>query len=632
MKVSHRLAPLFDYSSMAIVGASDNPGTGLRVYQIMQNLGYQGRYYPVNARSDRVNGRQAYKNVSSLPEVPEMVVIAVPREAVASVIDECAESGVKAATILAAGFLDRGDARGAELQAAITATARASGLLVVGPNCLGIASIVNRCSASTGNLPHRAGNVAVISHSGGLMNEVMTTGAPRGIGFSHVVSCGNEAGVTAADLIDFYVDDPVTDVVLCVMETVRDPAGFLAATDRALAARKPIVILKMGWSAKGARSAFTHTGAHTGTDAVYAAIFQQKGIIRANDIDELVDMGALLSASIDVLRKHRLERAAIIEISGGGKGLVSDTAAAAGVPLPDPSGDTLAALEKGNPDEIYPTNPIDTGGSWVQEDKAQVYPATLEAFATQPDVDIVVSRYTIPRTGPLGVLGDRVNELEAARAAHPDRLFPVLSRTCDQYCEEWETAIRERRIPFVQGYGRGLRALGKMGEYSRLVHGPREIGPEAPVTAAASAAEGARSLDAAAARDLLAAAGLPMAATPGGTPPGLEVVLGARRDAQFGPVVAFSLGGTFAEVLDDVALRLAPLSATDAAAMLDDIRGSRLLDAGPGRPAADRAAIGDALGRLADLMQKRPDVASIEVPAVVHEKGLTIADARVEVS
>ncbi|HZT05598.1 MAG TPA: CoA-binding protein [Chloroflexota bacterium] len=471
MSTEHRLSPLFKFSSVAMVGASDNSAMGGRPYQALQSLGFTGRYYPINARNDRVHGLQAYPNVSSCPEPPEMVVIAIPREGVPTVVDECARVGVKAAVILAAGFVDL-DTHGAELQAQVSETARKSGLLVIGPNCLGLASVVNKCAASSAAPPTELGNVALISHSGGLMNEVISCGVPRGIGFSHVVSAGNEVGVNAADLIDFFVDDPATDVILSILETARDPERFAKACARAAESRKPIVLLKMGRTPRGARSAYTHTGANAGDDAAYTTLFRQYGIVQVNDIDELVDMGALLSASIGVLRRRRLERTAIIEISGGGKELLCDTAAAAGVELPEPSPAALEALTKGLPEDTYPTNPIDTGGSWVQPDKAVVYPLTLDVFASEPAVDVIVSRYTIPRTGELGVLRDRLAELDAARAAHPDRLFPVLSRTCDQFCEEWEQVVRERRIPFLQGYGRGMRALGLLAEYSRFVHGP----------------------------------------------------------------------------------------------------------------------------------------------------------------
>ncbi|MFI5268409.1 MAG: CoA-binding protein, partial [Chloroflexota bacterium] len=304
----HRLSPLFDFASIAVVGASDTNHTGLGTYRALQALGFEGRYYPINPRRDEVHGLKAYPSVGALPEAPDMVVIAIPREGVPDVIDESAQRGVSAAVILSAGFLEL-DELGAQLQARVTATARQSGLLVNGPNCLGLASIVHRTAAcSMGVQGLRPGNVGVISNSGGLMNEVMSCGSGRGIGFSHLVSSGNEAGVTSADVIDFFVDDPATDVILGVLETARDPELFVRAAERALVARKPIVVLKMGSSEKAARSTLTHTGAMAGSDAVYTALFRQKGVTRVNDMDELVEMGALFSTSIDVLRGRRLER------------------------------------------------------------------------------------------------------------------------------------------------------------------------------------------------------------------------------------------------------------------------------------------------------------------------------------
>ena len=692
----HRLSPLFAFSSVAVVGASDTNHTGMGTHRALQALGYEGRFYPINPRRPEVHGLQAYPDLASLPEAPEMVVIAIPREGVADAIDAAAERGAKAAVILSAGFLEL-DELGAQLQARISATARSSGLLVNGPNCLGLASIVNRTAAcSMGVQGLRPGQVGVISNSGGLMNEVMSRGTGLGIGFSHLVSSGNEAGVTSADVIDFFVDDPATDVILGILETARDPKLFVQASERALAARKPLVILKMGSSEKAARSTLTHTGAMAGSDAVYTALFRQKGVIRVNDIDELVETGALFAASIDVLRSRRMERTAIIEISGGGKGLASDTAAAAGVELPDLPEHVAARLRKELPDFIDPTNPMDSGGSWGDATKPMVYPIVLEAFASQPEVDVVLSRYTVPREGPIGPLEQRLAEMETARAAHPDRLFGILSRTTDQFCEEWADVIRERRIPFVQGYGRGLRTIARLADYSRAVHGSPARPSPAEVPSAADAGHG-RALCEIKSKDLLRAAGLPVVATAAaasadeavrlagelGYPvalkivaagishksdaggvhlgladadgvrqafaalqrlpgfeavavqpmaaPGLEVVLGAHRDAQFGPVVLFGLGGVFVEALGDVAMRVAPLTPADAAGMLDDIRGRALLDGLRGQPPVDREAIAAGLLALSAFMLARPDVASVDVnPAFAYASGLLAVDARIE--
>jgi acyl-CoA synthetase (NDP forming) len=471
--IPHRLAPLFDFSSIAVVGASDSGPGGPRGFRTLEALGFQGRYYPVNNRATTVGGMQAYPSVSSLPEVPDMVLVAVPARIVPGVIDECADIGVKAAVIVSAGFQEEGG-EGAELQARITATARTRGPLVIGPNCLGLLSLANRCAAFDGAPPAHAGNVAVVSNSGGLMNETMWTSGPRGIGFSHCVSCGNEAGVTTADLIDFFVADPATDVILSILETVRDRPLFIEACQRARAASKPIVVMKMGRSAKGRQSVATHTGADAGDDAEYAALFRELGIIQVSDLDELVDMAVLLSQAVPVLRQRRLERTGIIEISGGGKELLCDTCAAAGVELPELSEAGAAALAVAMEDKYPATNPADTGGSWGMPDKDQVYPAALEIFASEPEIDVIVSRYTIPRVGELGRLRNRIEELQAAREAHPDRLFVVLSRTSDQWSPDWEEAVRANRIPFLQGYGRGPRALGRLAEYSQFVHGGDE--------------------------------------------------------------------------------------------------------------------------------------------------------------
>jgi acetyltransferase len=549
------------------------------------------------------------------------------------------------------------------------------------------------------------GNVGVISNSGGLLNEVMSCGTGRGVGFSHLVSSGNEAGVTAADLVDFFVDDPATDVILGILESVRDAPLFVAAAERALAARKPIAILKMGSSEKAARSTATHTGAMAGSDVVYSALFRQKGIVRVGDIDELVDMGALFSASIGVLRGRRLERTAIIEISGGGKGLVADTAAAAGVELPDLTDRAVEELRAKLPDGVEPTNPLDTLGSWGDATKPTIYPIVLETFASEPEVDVILSRYTVPRTGELGPLAARLSELDAARAAHPDRLFGILSRTSDQFADAWLDAVRERNLAFLQGYGRGLKAVAKLANYSRAVHGTNIPSPAAGaerlrrVASEEGQGEGTRgqTLNEVDSKQLLSAAGLPVIETveaktaddavreakrlgypvalkviaadvihksdQGGVRlnlkdeqavrdafdalrhvgvfqavavqpmarPGLEVVLGAHRDEQFGPVVLFGLGGVFVEVLHDVALRVAPLSQADADGMLAEIKGAKLLTGLRGQPSADRAAISAALRQLSGLMLSRPDIASIDVnPAFAYPDGLLAVDARVE--
>jgi acetate---CoA ligase (ADP-forming) len=697
------LAPLFDAHSIAVIGASDER-YGAGPGSVLREIGFTGRYYPVNPNRSEVGGVRCYADVAQLPEPIDLAVIVIGRERVAGAVVACAEKGARAAVVISAGFAEA-DERGAELQRELSRVGRERGVAMVGPNCFGVASLVTRSAGFSGSGlgAARRGNVGVISNSGGLLNEVISYGTARGLGFSHLASTGNEAGVTAADVIAHYVDDPATEVVLAILETVRDPALFVAAAERARERRKPIVVLKVGASEKAARTALTHTGALAGSDEVYSALFRQKGITRVRDIDELIELGVLLSGARALLAKRRLERAAIIEISGGGTGLVADTAAAAGVELPDLSARASAELSGLLRAGVRAANPLDTGLNWPGAEMDRLYPRVLEILAAEPDIDIVVSRFTVPAAGPLGEIDRRLDQLATARDAHPERLFVVLSRTSDRSSDDWRTRIVERSVVFLQGYGRGLAALGGLARYSRHLRRRAESPGSAPpselVVPVLPPADGV--LSEVASKDLLRAAGLPVVATQlatgadaaariarsyggavalkvvspdivhksdvGGVrlalagdaavagafealrevarsagatfdgvavqpmaPGGVELVMGAHRDAQWGPVVVFGLGGILVEVTRDVSLRVAPLDALDADDMTREIAGAAVLDGVRGQPPVDRAAIVDALRRLGALMLAAPRIASIDLnPVVATAKGIVAVDARV---
>ena len=698
----HPLEALFNWSRIAVVGASDSSNYGSGPFRALKELGFGGQYFPVNPRRAEVHGVQAYPSVKDLPGPIDIGVVAVGREYVLEAVEACADQGARAVVVISAGFLEL-DERGAALQRQLTALGRTRDLLVVGPNCFGIASVVHRvaaCNASGLANTHR-GNVGVVSHSGGLLNEVISNGAGRGIGFTHLASTGNEAGVTASQILDYYVQDSATQVILAILESVRDPNRFLKAAMRAVDVRKPLVVLKLGVSERSARSALTHTGALAGSDAVYSALFKQHGVIRVNDIDELIEVGTLLSGAIEVLRRRPLERAVVIEISGGGKGLVSDTAAAAGVDLPDASPETIERLNAIMPRGIPVTNPLDTGLSWGAPDMATLYPLALHAWAVQPDIDVIVSRYTPPRTGPLGVLRARLSEMESAREEHPDRLFAVLSRTSDRFSDDWGQAITEEGVIFLQGYGRGMRAVGKLVDYSRYLRRHRTTRAQRK-TQPVSKPDRSGPLNELESKDLLRGVGFPVlptvlartadeavtSAARFGYPVALKVVspeilhksdrggvrlgvnsesavraafeelrqvaeslqfdgvavqpmaargtelaVGAHRDAQFGPVVLFGIGGIFVEVLHDVALRVAPLTPTDAAEMMEEIRGKELLDGARGAQPVNRQALVDVLCQLGDFMLDRTWVDSIDMnPIVSGPGGLCAVDARVVLS
>lgn len=510
----HRLDPLFRFSTVAMVGATDSTRIGSALYNTLKHIGFTGTYYPVNPRRAEVHGIPAYPDPASLPTPIEAAVVAIGRDQVAAGVRACADRGARAITCPGGGFAET-DEHGAALQAEIEAVVRERDLLLVGPNCFGVVSLVNRCAAlsAVGLEGVPVGNIGVISHSGGMLFDLFGYGVARGLGFSHLASLGNEAGVTAADVLDYYVDDPATDVILINLETVRNPALFLEATDRALAARKPIVVMRLGGSVKGARAARTHTGALSTSDAVFDAFFRQKGITRAVDPDDAIEALVAFSGAIPKLRSRRLEKAAMLEISGAGKELLCDLAEANGIELPEPSEATVAALRPHLPAEVSVSNPLDSTGNWASPWVDNLYPASLRAFAQEPEVDIILSRHGPPRSGGLGIVRTRLDQQAEAQAEYPDPLYVVLSRVSDQFPDEWTRVIRDEGIIYLHSYARGIRALGKLAAYSRYLRTHDVTAPATRGTIAVDVPADRTALNAVEAADLLRAAGLPVAAT-----------------------------------------------------------------------------------------------------------------------
>lgn len=696
------LSPLFNFNSMTFVGASDSSHFGLGAYRAMREVGFDGPYYPINPKRETVHETRAYPSVADIPGEVEGAVIAVAREHVIPAFRQAIEKGVKAAVVLSGNF-GEGDEIGKALQVELGQLARDNDVILIGPNCMGAASVKNGRALYQGRGMGAAlkGGISVVSNSGGLMNEFLHYGNARALGFAHLVSSGNEADVSCSQLIDWYVDDPDTQVIVAILETVREPALFVEALDRAALAGKPVLVLKLGVSVKGAASAVTHTGAMAGDKAVWDALLDQKGAVRARDIDELVDLAAIFSKVGDRLTRRPLERAAVMEISGGSCELVCDVAEAAGVELPEPDARTAAAIAPLMQGFLHVANPIDIGYLWTNPAMGEVYPHALAAFASQGDVDILVSRYIVPPEEPMGALHDRLAEMDAARKANPDRLFVVVSPTSNQYQPEWKAALAAHDLAFVPGFNRAFSALGKLAGYSRRI---RDYEPQALIaTAPVTGATRMTILNEVEAKDLLTEAGMPVvdtrlagsadeaaslgeaigfpvaaklmspqmthksdaggvrlnlrsadelrtayadfaeiaASVPGAVyegmsvqamapAGGLELVLGAHRDPQFGPVILFGLGGIFVEVLKDTVLKVAPLSLKDAHAMLEGIRASEMLHGVRGKPGVDRAAVAQALVALSQLMMARPDIESIDVnPAFAYPDGLRVADARV---
>jgi acetyltransferase len=349
---------MFRPHSIAVIGASERPrSVGSALMTNLLQAGFKGPIAPVNPHAGAVHGIAAYKDVAGLPLVPDLAVIATPPESIAALIGELGARGTRAAVILTAGFAE-GEARlGRERTAQLLAAARPHLLRLVGPNCLGLAAPsigVNATFAPARPLP---GNIAFLTQSGAMAATVLDWALPRGIGFSAVVSMGDMSDVDFGDLLDYFALDAETRAILIYAEAVTQARKFMSAARRA-ARVKPVIVVKGGRAAEGARAATSHTGALAGADAVYEAAFRRAGMLRVGEMEELFDAAATLARMAQV----RGSRLAIVTNGGGAGVLATDRLIAEGGTLAQLSATTLAALSAALPSTWSHANPVDIIG------------------------------------------------------------------------------------------------------------------------------------------------------------------------------------------------------------------------------------------------------------------------------
>ncbi|HVH74609.1 MAG TPA: CoA-binding protein [Stellaceae bacterium] len=378
-----RLDALMRPQSIAIVGASEKPTIGRRLIASLDRLGYAGRIYPINPNYPSVLGHQCYGSFAELPEAPDAAAFCLGHARVLESFLAAAERGIGAAVIYDGGFAEL-DEEGRALQARIAAICREREIALCGPNCMGILSPHHKSLTYMQELHAAeglAGNVGIVSQSGGIcIGFAMDV---RRFGFSHLVSCGNEAVVTAAEFLEYLALDPNTRVIGGFIETVREPERFAAALDRAAAAGKPVVILQVGKTARSRQAALAHTGGPMREPQALSALFAAHGAIEVSD---LVAFGEV-SAAAQSEKRPRGRRIGVVTSSGGLAELILDATAAAGIelpPLPEAARAALAA-------KIGPVtgdgNPLDAWGSGTF---AQNLPHAFEVFDKSLEHDAIV--------------------------------------------------------------------------------------------------------------------------------------------------------------------------------------------------------------------------------------------------
>ncbi len=351
------LDKMFQPRSLALIGASAHAGSvGAVLLRNLRRAAFNGPVALVNPQHKALDGLPVVPDVASLPAAPDLAVIATPPETVPGLIAALGERGTRAAVIITAGFGEVGE-RGRSLQKAVLEAARPFLLRVVGPNCVGIMVPRLGLDATFAHIAAHSGDLAFISQSGAMITAVLDWAAPRGIGFSHVVSLGDMADVDFGDMLDYLAADGTTRAILLYVEAIKEARKFMSAA-RAAERAKPVLVVKVGRFAEGARAAASHTGALAGADAVYDAAFRRAGMLRVGDMAELFDAVETLALT----RAQRGERLAILTNGGGPGVLATDELMARGGVLATLSPETIARLDGALPRVWSRANPVDIVG------------------------------------------------------------------------------------------------------------------------------------------------------------------------------------------------------------------------------------------------------------------------------
>ncbi len=459
------LTPLMQPRSIAVLGASPRANTlGNNAVANLVRFGYQGRIFPVHPSAPEVAGLRAYANLASLPEAPDCAVVALSSDKVIPALAEAAERGTRAAVVFASGFAET-DAAGRARQDELQALCERTGLVICGPNCLGLVNVTGRISLYSSSVPEslRTGGLAVVSHSGSGCIAISTLGR---FGMSYMVSAGNSAVVDMAGYLEFLATDESTRVVTLFMEQMSDAARFARAMSAMHRAGKPVIVLKVGRSAKGAAASAAHTGSLAGSAEAYADFFRANGVIAVDDLDEMAESIALMLA---VRRLPRGEGLGIISVSGGETAMLCDVAERTGVTLPDPAEETKARLRTALPGFGTASNPLDATGNAVYD--VSVYEACMDALASDPGIALVaVAQDCSPGLSKLGSgnyrrIAERVAAV-AARLAKPVAFFnPTAGGIHAGVIEPFAGTD----VAVMQGTRASLLAIRRLFEYSRAL-------------------------------------------------------------------------------------------------------------------------------------------------------------------
>ncbi|MEX0567854.1 MAG: acetate--CoA ligase family protein [Candidatus Njordarchaeota archaeon] len=455
--VIEKLDKVFNPKSVAVIGASRHPGK--IGYQVLKNIidgGYDGKIYPINPKADEILGIKCYPSVKDIKEEVDLAVIAVPAPIVGRVMKDCAEKKVGGAVVISSGFSEVGNKEGED---EIVEIARKAEIPLIGPNVVGILSNTSKLNASFApELPY-PGSITLISQSGALVIGLIGWTWMYKVGLTKIVSIGNKADVDFSELIIYFGEkDPDTKCIAIYMEGTDAGREFYEAAKR-VSAKKPIVVLKAGFSERGELAVASHTGSMAGAAKLYAAAFKQAGVIMAENLIQLYDKS--LALSLQPIPKNDM---IVVITNGGGAGVLStDSAEKYGFPLKDPPKDLKEAFRKYMPEFGSTKNPVDLTGMATEK---EYYGATVEALR-HPEVGGVVVLYCHTAiTEPIEI----ANKIyEASKVAQEQNKPLVVCFIGGDKVEKASNWLKEKGIPTYPTPYRAMNAMGALVEYSRYI-------------------------------------------------------------------------------------------------------------------------------------------------------------------
>lgn len=677
---------LFYPDSVALIGSSDQPGSVGD--NIRKNLiaSFQGKIFHINPRHKEVAGTPTASSIDAIGDTIDLAIIAIPAPFVADSLRQVIHKGVPAAVIISAGFKESGD-DGVTREKEIEELSESSGISLIGPNCLGIMNPEIGLNATFASQMPDAGVIAFVTQSGALGTSVLDYAKEMGIGFSKFISIGNKASVDEVALLTYLNHDPATRVILMYLEDIKDAASFIKTGREVSNAPnpKPIILLKAGTTAEGARASSSHTGALGGNDAYYEALTRQSNTIRVHSIADMLASAVTFAHNPLPQGNH----VGIITNAGGPGILMTDEAVHAGLELSQLSDTTATALSSSLTAYASVKNPVDILG----DAKASQYQAALDLVSKDADVHSMLALLT-PQSGteivetanvfsaytkekPLvvsfmggnlvapGVSILRKNRIavteypeEAARAL--SRLtnfaitrsvrreaFPTFaagSAEAEKIMSELDT--REHYIPerqagqILRAYGFPMLATVRAMTVSQVIEAVTQIGKPCALKIVSrdithkrdvggvelnvtpQTAEAAYDRLMTSVREKAPSARIDGVMVVEMAPLGLECILGMVRQPNFGTMVMVGMGGTYVEVTKDVSFGILPIDKTDAKMMISSLHAHKLFAGYRGSPALDTEALIGALNGLAALANDHPDIEEIDInPFMLYPKG-----------